>query len=192
VTKRGSKGSRSRPWAAIATLAAVAGIAAIGLPATAGAAEVPLCGGSLEVNDEIPGIDPPGGLSYKFDCNATVLGYVVISNRQVDYFSTEVGVVDFAGEATSEQFSCEGPFPSSGFGCRGTANFGNFMTGEFAISRDPCEKTKSKADKFKVWVAATVVQVDAITNKPFNLVTQPFRLKGPACKANNTRREKRR
>ena len=86
----------------------------------------PLCGGSLELNNDIPGIDPPGGLSYKFNCNAQVLGYAIVSNRQVDYFSTEVLVLDAtSGEATPEQFGCEGAFPSSGFGCRGVANFGN-------------------------------------------------------------------
>lgn len=192
MIRRGRKSPR-RLRAAIASLAVIAGIAALSLPATASAVEVPLCGGKLEVNNEIAGIEPPGGLTYKFDCNATVLGYVVISNRQVDYFSTEVGVLGFTtGEATSEQFSCEGPFPSSGFGCRGVSNFGNFMTGEFAISRDPCEKAKSKADKFKVWVAATVTQLDALTNKPFSVVTQPFRLKGPVCQTDNTRKEKRR
>jgi hypothetical protein len=166
----------------------------LSFPAVASAAEAPLCGGKLELNNDIPGIDPPGGLSYKFDCNATVLGYGILSNRQVDYFNTEVTVLDFtSGEATPEQFSCEGPFPSSGFGCRGVANFGNFISSEFAIGRDPCEAAKTKADKFKVWVVATVVQADSVTNKPFTAVTQPFRLKGPACKTKkNVRRETRR
>lgn len=189
ATKRKRRGGLR---AAVASLAITAGVAALGWPAAAGAAEAPLCGGKLEVNDEIPGIEPPGGLTYKFDCNAAVVGYSLISNRQVDYFSTEVGVLDYTtGEATAEQFSCEGPFPSSGFGCRGTANFGNYMSGEFAIGRDPCEKASSKSDKFKVWVSATIVQADSVTNKPFNAVTQPFRLKGPACNTNNTQKEKR-
>lgn len=189
MTKRKRRG----PQGLLAAAASIAAVAVLAWPAAAGAAEAPLCGGKLEVNNEIPGIEGPGGLSYKFDCNATVLGYGLISNRQVDYFSTEVGVLDFTtGEATSEQFGCEGPFPSSGFGCRGMANFGNFITGEFAIGRDPCEKARSKADKFKVWIAATIVQLDSVSNKPFNAVTQPFRLKGPVCKQNNTKKEKRR
>jgi hypothetical protein len=191
VTKR----QRSGPLglrALVASIAMVAGIMAIAWPAAAGAAEAPLCGGKLEINDEIPGIEPPGGLTYRFNCNAAVLGYSLISNRQVDYFSTEVVVDDInTGETTSEQFGCEGPFPSSGFGCRGLANFGNFIRGEFAIGRDPCETARSKTDKFKVWVAATVVQADSVTGKPFNAVTQPFRLKGPACKQND-KKEKRR
>lgn len=193
MTVRRRRRPRGRLRAALASLAAVAGIAALSLPATASAADVTLCGGTLEVNNEIPGIDPPGGLTYKFDCNATVLGYALVANRQVDYFSTEVGVLDFTtGEATAEQFSCEGPFPSWGFGCRGMSNYGNFMTGELAISRDPCEKSKSKADRLRVWVTATVVQLDSVTNKPFNVVTHPFRLKGPACGASDTRKENRR
>lgn len=193
MTKRKKRGSQGGLRAAVAVLAMVAGIAALGFPAAAGAAEAPLCGGKLEINNEIPGIDPPGGLSYTFDCNATVLGYAVVSNRQVDYFSTEVLVTDYVSkETTSEQFSCEGPFPSSGFGCRGTSNFGNFMNGEFAIGRDPCETAKSKADKFKVWVTATIVQVDSVTNKPFTAVTQPFRLKGPVCEPTNIKKEKHR
>jgi hypothetical protein len=192
VTKRKRRGPRGRLRAAVVGLAVAAGITVLGWPAAAGAAEAPLCGGKLELNDEIPGIEPPGGLSYKFDCNATVIGYSLIASRQVDYFSTEVTVSDFAtGETTSEQFGCEGPFPSSGFGCRGVANFGNYINGEFAIGRDPCESARSKADKFKVWVAATVVQADSVTGKPFNAVTQPFRLKGPVCKQNN-KKEKRR
>ena len=191
MTTRKRKGPNLR--AAVASLAAVAAVAALAWPAAAGAAEAPLCGGKLEVNDEIPGIEPPGGLSYKFDCNAVVLGYALISNRQVDYFSTEVTVTDFTtGEVTPEQFGCDGTFPSSGFGCRGTSNFGNFINGEFAIGRDSCQKARSKADKFKVWVVATVVQIDSVTGKAFNAVTQPFRLKGPVCKTNNTKKEKRR
>jgi hypothetical protein len=167
----------------IATLAAAAGcIGALSLPAGASAAEVPLCGGKLELNNEIPGIDPPGGLSYKFNCNAQVQGFAIVSNRQVDYFSTEVLVLDAAsGEATPEQFSCEGPFPSAGFGCRGIANFGNTISGEFAIGRDPCQTAKTKSDKFRVWVVATVTEFDSVTNKPFVAVTQPFRLKAPEC-----------
>jgi hypothetical protein len=193
VTKTRKGQPQRRVRAVIACLATAAGIAILGFPAAANAAEAPLCGGKLELNNEIPGIDPPGGLSYKFDCNATVLGYGILSNRQVDYFNTEVTVSDFtSGEATSEQFSCEGPFPSSGFGCRGVANFGNFINGEFAIGRDPCEAAKTKADKFKVWIVATIVQADSVTNKPFTAVTQPIRLKGPACKTKNVRRETRR
>ncbi len=193
MTKLRGEQPRRRVRAVIASLATAAGIAILGFPAAASAAEAPLCGGKLELNNEIPGIDPPGGLSYKFDCNATVLGYGILSNRQVDYFNTEVTVLDFtSGEATSELFSCEGPFPSSGFGCRGVANFGNFINGEFAIGRDPCEAAKTKADKFKVWVVATIVQADSVTNKPFTAVTQPIRLKGPACKTKNTRKEARR
>jgi len=173
----------SRARVTIAALAAAAGcVGALSLPAGAVAAEAPLCGGSLELNDEIPGIEPPGGLSYKFNCNTQVLGYSIISSRQVDFFSTEVLVLDInSGEATNEAFGCEGPFPSSGFGCKGVSNFGNSMSGEFAIGRDPCEAAKTKSDKFKVWVSATVTQFDSVTNKPFTAVTQPFRLKGPDC-----------
>jgi hypothetical protein len=167
----------------IVAFAAAAGcVGALSLPAGAVAAEAPLCGGSLELNDEIPGIEPPGGLSYKFDCNAQVLGYSIVSSRQVDFFSTEVLVLDInSGEATNEAFGCEGAFPSSGFGCKGVSNNGNFLSGDFAIGRDPCEVTKSKADKFKVWLSATVTEFDSVTNKPFTAVTQPFRLKGPDC-----------
>jgi len=189
-----------RTRVAIAALAAAAGcVGALWLPAGASAADVPLCGGNLELNNDIPGIDPPGGLSYKFNCNAQVQGFAIVSNRQVDYFSTEVLVLDAAsGEATAEQFACEGPFPSSGFGCRGVANFGNPITGDFAIGRDPCEVAKHKADKFKTWVVATVTQFDSITNRPFVAVTQPFRLKAPNCPsatkrpAKKTRKEARR
>jgi hypothetical protein len=167
----------------IAALAAAVGcVGALSLPTGAVAAEAPLCGGSLELNDEIPGIEPPGGLSYKFNCNTQVLGYSIVSTRQVDFFSTEVLVLDFtSGEATNEAFGCEGPFPSSGFGCKGISNYGNAMSGEFAIGRDPCEVAKAKSDKFKVWVSATITQFDSVTNKPFTAVTQPFRLKGPDC-----------
>ncbi len=183
--------SRRRLRVAFASLMAAAGIAAFALPAAATAAEAPQCGGRLEINDEIPGIDPPGGLSYKFDCNATVLGYAIFSNRQVDYFSTEVLVLDYTtGEATSEQFSCEGSFPGAGFGCRGVSNFGNFMAGEFAIGRDPCQKAKAKTDRFKVWAAATVTQLDSVTGKPFTAVTHPFRLRGPVCNTKQARKEK--
>jgi len=194
VIKTRKRHPRRRRRMAIAALTAAVGcIGVLSIsPAGAAAAEAPLCGGSLELNNEIPGIEPPGGLSYKFNCNAQVLGYSIISNRQVDYFSTEVLVLDATGTATSESFACEGTFPSSGFGCRGTSNFGNVIGGEFAILRDPCLKAKSKSDKFKVWVSATVQQFDSVTGKPFNAVTQPFRLKAPVCKTNNTGKKARR
>jgi hypothetical protein len=178
---------RSRARAGRRAKLAIAALAAVGcvgiIPAGAAqAAEAPLCGGSLELNNEIPGIDPPGGLSYRINCNAPVLGYGLVSNRQVDYFSTEVLVLDAtSGEATPEQFSCEGPFPSAGFGCRGAANYGNTISGELAIGRDPCQVSKSKADKFKAWVVATLTQIDSVSGKPFTAVTQPFRLKAPEC-----------
>lgn len=185
---------RRRRRAAIAALTAAIGcLGVLSIsPAGAAAAEAPLCGGSLEVNNEIPGIEPPGGLSYEFNCNAYVMGYSIISNRQVDYFSTEVLVLDATGTATNESFACEGPFPSSGFGCRGASNFGNVISGEFAVSRDPCEQVKRKSDKFKVWVSATVQQYDSVTGKPINVVTQPFRLKSPTCKSNDTGKKARR
>lgn len=180
-----------RARVAIAAVAAIAGCISI-VPAGASAAEAPVCGGSLEVNNEIPGIEPPGGLSYKFDCSAQVVGYALLSSRQVDYFSTEVLVSDInSGEVTSESFGCEGAFPSSGFGCRGLANNGNFISGEFAIGRDPCDVAKTKSDKFKVWVSATVTEFDSVTNKPFVAVTQPFRLKAPSCKASSGKSTKR-
>ncbi|HEY6551040.1 MAG TPA: hypothetical protein VIY71_07570 [Solirubrobacterales bacterium] len=183
MIKRRRRHPLHRARVTIAALAAAAGcVGALSLPAGAIAAEAPLCGGSLELDNEIPGIEPPGGLRYKFNCNSQVTGYSIVSNRQVDYFSTEVLVLDFtSGEATNESFGCEGPFPSSGFGCKGVSNFGNAMSGEFAIGRDPCETAKAKSDKFKVWVSATVTQFDSVTNKPFTAVTQPFRLKGPDC-----------
>jgi hypothetical protein len=168
--------------ATVALGAAAACIGALSLPVGATAAEVPVCGGGLELNDEIPGIDPPGGLSYKIRCNAQVLGFALLSNREVDYFGTEVLTLDPAtGESTPEQLSCEGSFPSSGFGCRGVVNYGNTISGEFAIGRDPCEESKSKADRFKVWVSATVTEFDSVTNKPFTVVTQPFRIRRPDC-----------
>jgi hypothetical protein len=177
--KRHSAGRR--PRLAVAAVAAVAGCIYL-VPAGASAAEAPVCGGSLEINNDIPGIDPPGGMSYKFDCSAQVVGYALLSSRQVDYFSTEVLVSDInSGEVVSESFGCEGAFPGSGFGCRGLANNGNFISGEFAIGRDPCDVAKTKSDKFKVWVSATVTEFDSVTNKPFVAVTQPFRLKAPNC-----------
>jgi hypothetical protein len=192
VIKRRRGGSPRLRRTAIAGLATAAFAGLLALPGTASAAEAPICGGSLELNDEIPGIEPPGGLSYKFNCNAQVVGYAIVSNRQVDYFSTEVQVLDAtSGEATPEQFSCEGPFPSAGFGCRGTANFGNTVAGEFAIGRDPCQAAKNKADKFKVWLVATVVEYDSVTNKPFNAVTQPFRLRAPDCGKSASAKNKR-
>jgi hypothetical protein len=168
---------------AVTALAAVAScIGILNLPAGAAAAEAPICGGSLELNNDIPGIDPPGGLSYKFHCNVQVQGYAILSSRQVDYFSTEVLVLNpTTGEATPEQFSCEGPFPSVGFGCRGIANFGNAISGEFAIGRDPCHSAKAKSDRFKVWVVATVTEFDSVTGKPFLAVTHPFRLRNADC-----------
>ncbi len=165
----------------VMALAVVAGCLGImALPGGASASVIG-CSGKLKAVD--PAVDPnvePNTFDYRILCNAPVLSYSIVSNRQVDYFSnTADGFVN--GEPNTDTFSCEGPFSGNGFGCHGKSTPPSEIRGQLGTSNDPC-KRHPKGHGWKVWVVA-VASESQNGGAPFITSSEPFRLRGPGCKA---------
>jgi hypothetical protein len=175
-----SRSARRSRWGVAALTLAAGCIGALSLPGGAAASTVQ-CGGNIRPFEPEAGQESGAfQMEYRIRCNEAVRAYTIVSSKTVDYFSTEVLVIDSAGQPTPEFFQCEGPFPGSGFGCKGSANFGNRIVGEFSTMTNPCGTTGRKADRLKTWVTVTTVQKDA-SNRDFIISSHPISLKGSGC-----------
>jgi hypothetical protein len=78
------------------------------------------CSGLVKYTTKRPGRD----LEYDFSCDSFILGYVISSNKPIDFYETESIVTDEAGNprAFAEGFDCEGFIPGTGFSCRGNGS----------------------------------------------------------------------
>jgi hypothetical protein len=179
-------GRSRRGILALAVTAGCLGIMA--LPGGASASTV-ACSGSVKANDAIPGLEDGNGFDYRFFCNEPVLAYSIVSNRQIDYFGV-TGDGEVGGEPNGESFSCEGPFQGSGFGCHGLSNPPARVVGQLGTSNDPCGR-HAKGAGWKVWMTATVSESQN-GGAPFTTSSEPFRLRGPGCKAPPKKTHKRR
>lgn len=169
-------------------LLALAGLCAVALavPGSASAAAV-TCSGTANIDRHL---DQPNGVGYSFSCNEDIIDFTIASSKQVDYFNPAPVVFDgTTGEpSATDAFSCEGGFPSHGFGCNGKATAGNVPTGDFSTSTNPCGTKPSKKAHF--WVVA-VAQELVDTGTTQTLVTkssEPFRLPGLTCRYRPTGR----
>jgi len=83
-------------------------------------------------------------LDYKFACTARIVGYMIVTDREIDAFDTEIEVKDTAGAiVSSDSFVCEGDFPGFGFGCLGGYGANNIIEGKFSLSeRKPCAEPR--------------------------------------------------
>ena len=187
-----ARGRRHRR-AFAATILAAAGVAAIGLPGTALANDTAICSGSLKKTN----VDPFGpGLAYSFSCEPSnvdasgeVKAYAISVNRRVDYFSPETVGYDENGDPSGEAFSCQGSFPSWGFGCSlGTLAVGHTMTGTFATERGRCELFHGT--RLAAWVSVTTVQTNHLTSTTYTDQSEPYRLRGPDCSSKRHRRHR--
>ena len=156
------------------------------LPGTAAANDTAICKGKLTTT-KIHGFGP--GLQYSFSCEPSnadasgdISGFSISVNRRVNYFSPETVGVDPEGEPSGESFSCQGSFPSWGFGCAlGSMVSGNSMTGEFATERKAC--AEAGGSKLAAWVSVTSTQVNHLTATPYTDHSEPYKLRGPNCRA---------
>lgn len=89
----------------------------------------------------------PNAYAYEFGCNEDIFAFSIVSNREIDSFSTEIIGLTKKGEpAENEDFFCVGALPAFGFGCYGRPgrdpvvriSARNRAIGEFTLSRRIC------------------------------------------------------
>jgi len=146
------------------------------LPAPASAATVS-CNGKLSSDKSH---HSENALTYGVTCSEDMLGYTIVSNRELAYFSTEVTVMKGQEVAEGEAFTCEGAIPGNGVGCYGKMTAGNTATGSISTSDELCEA----AVQPRFWVVALTTQLKK--EEPFPLTSEPFEL-GIRCKTLNAK-----
>ena len=105
-------------------------------------------------------------IAYRFVCSEEIKGYSVVSNLEVEEFSTTADVIDpNTGDPVSGQtFNCEGPIPGNGFGCSGSALAPNRVSGTYSIAGGRCVGGRNK---LSAWVVA--VDIKNTSSAPFLL-----------------------
>ena len=146
----------------------IAGIALLGLlmavvlmiPRAASAATL-ACSG--HVNPGTPSDDFENPIDYRFACAGRIVSYMIVTDREIDSFDTEIEVHDTAGAIIpADGFACEGDFPGFGVGCLGTYGANGVVTGTMSLSlRKPCDEPR--VDPKLVVVAESI---DPNTNEP--------------------------
>lgn len=105
---------------------------ALALPSTASAADVSCKGHISKAQDDE---DFENALSYTFACTGRIVGYTLLTNREIDAFDTEIEVVDTADAIVqNNSFTCEGEIPGLGVGCFGTYTTNNEVRGRLSVS----------------------------------------------------------
>ena len=145
-----------------------AGIALVGLlmaialtlPGAASAASFP-CSGHTKAGT--PSEDFENPIEFTFACQARIVGFMIVTDREIDGFDTELEVHDAAGAiVAADAFACEGDFPGIGFGCFGSYSTNNVVNGTFTLSsQKAC--AEPRVDTKLVVVAESL---DAATGAP--------------------------
>ncbi len=143
-------------------------------PASAASVE---CSGSLKPDKNS---FSDNALEYKVSCTEDVLGYSIVSNREIGYFSTEVIVLKGSEVAEGEAFTCEGAIPGNGMGCYGKMSAGNTVLGSMSTTKALCEANVQP----QFWAVALTTQ--EAKGKPFSLTSEPFPL-SVRCKTLNAK-----
>lgn len=126
---------------------------ALALPGSASAANL-TCKGHTEKAKDTE--DFENAMDYVFACTGRILGYMVVSNRELDAFDTEIEVTDPAGAIVpADGFACEGDIPGFGVGCFGNYSTNNVVRGTMSVS-GPKACTEPRVD------AKLVVVVEAL------------------------------
>jgi len=174
---------RPRFAAGIASLGVLMALA-LSLPGAASAGVV-TCRGHIEAVKALEDFDNP--LEYTFGCTGRIVGFMIVSNQEINGFDTELEVFDGAKAVVgSNGFACEGDIPGMGVGCVGTYTSNNEVKGLFDVSERPaCREPR---------VRATLVVVeesfDVVTGAPRKVSTGtmsgPFDLGRPqGCPASS-------
>jgi hypothetical protein len=127
----------------------IAGIALLGLLMAVvllipGAASAATFGCSGHTNPGTPSDDFENPIDYKFACAGRIVGYMIVTDREIDSFDTEIEVHDPAGAIIpADGFACEGDFPGFGVGCLGAYGANGVVTGTISLSeRKPCDEPR--------------------------------------------------
>ena len=122
---------KPRASAGIALMGLLMAIA-LTLPGAASAATFPCSG---HVSAGTPSEDFENPIDYTFACQARIVGFMIVTDREIDGFDTELEVHDAAGAIVpADAFACEGDFPGFGFGCLGSYSTNNVVSGTFTLS----------------------------------------------------------
>jgi hypothetical protein len=146
------KGQRERFRLLFLVLAAAAFAAGFGAVAASKAAAEDLdepvgleCAGKISAAENSIFPDAYG---FEFGCNQDIYAFSIVSNREIDSFSTEIiGIKPDGTVGEGEDFFCVGAVPAFGFGCYGTPGRSpstsiladNRGIGEFTLSRPICD-----------------------------------------------------
>ena len=131
---------KPRAGAGIALVGLLMAIALI-IPGAASAATF-TCGGHIKPGTVTDDFENP--IDYTFACTGRIVGFMVVTDREIDGFDTELEVHDPAGAiVASDGFACEGDFPGFGVGCLGTYATNNLVTGTVTLSgQKPCAEPR--------------------------------------------------
>lgn len=141
-------------------LAGLVALALAAVPGDASAANL-TCRGHTSLGQVTEDADNP--LDYRFACTGRIVGYTLISDRELDYFDPELEVTDAAGTVVpTDSFGCEGDIPGFGINCLGVYGTNRLVTGHVSVAEQaPCTEPRPRVQL--VVVAETV---DAVTGKP--------------------------
>lgn len=130
------------------------------LPGAASAATL-TCKGHTSVGTPSDDFDNP--LDYRFACTERIVGFMIIGDREMSGFDTELEVHNPAGVLVpSDGFACEGDIPGTGVGCIGTYTTNNVVAGTVDIAdRQAC--VEPRQDLKLVVVAESI---DSVTGLP--------------------------
>lgn len=160
----------------IASLGVLMAIA-LALPTPASAATL-TCKGHIGKTADTE--DFENALDYTFACTGRILGYMIVSDRELDAFDTEIEVHDPTGAiAPADGFACEGDIPGFGVGCFGTYATNNIVTGTVSVAdHKVCDLPR--VDPQLVVVPETIDPVTGVAKKTANgSMAGPFDLDRP-------------
>ncbi|MEA2131305.1 MAG: hypothetical protein QOJ85_4196 [Solirubrobacteraceae bacterium] len=133
-----------------------------------GPASAATFGCSGHINPGTVSDDYENPIDYKFACAGRIVSYMIVTDREIDAFDTEIEVHDPAGVIIpADGFACEGDFPGFGVGCLGTYGANGVVTGTVSLSqRKPCDEPR-----VDVKLIVVAESLDASTGKPLKTST---------------------
>ena len=124
--------------------------------------------------------DYENAADYRFACTGRILGYTIMSDRELDAFDTEIEVNDPAGAIVpSDSFVCEGEIPGTGIGCYGSYGTNNIVRGTLSVAESKvCAEPRMTA-KLVVVIETLDVNTGAAKKTSNGAMAGPFDLGRP-------------
>ena len=173
---------KARVGAGTAVLGLLVAVAvALSIPGAASAATFD-CKGHIKSGTVTDDFENP--IDYKFACTGRIVGFMIVTDREIDAFDTELEVHDSKGViVASDGFACEGDFPGFGVGCLGVYGANNLVEGTISLSsQKPCDEPRV-APKLVVVAENIDVVTGLPTKNSLGSMAGPFDLGRPhGCK----------